>query len=226
MKKNLAAILVLVLILTSGCAQTGEKEETQCAECDEMCSAYYYYCPNCGNRLYSESNSEPIDYSDYGFENNYGFTEWLWIDGYDFSDSNNAYVKAYYRKHEVFTFENGYLQTRFFKEENNFSGEFSKGSLHTAMSYNIISNSVLIMSDNSTYDITNINMKGNVPIIYTNHNLYRNMGTSITDGTFIPTHFIDFSREPEIIESNTYFGKDVRIKYFIKSEYLEGYVIE
>ncbi len=226
MKRILAALLVLILILTSGCTQTGEKEETQCTECDEMCSAYYYYCPNCGNRLYSESNSETIDYTDFGFENMYELNEWISIERLDFTDINNAYIEVSYTWHEVFLFENGYLQTRLFKEANNFTGDFSKGSLRTAMGYNVISNVVLIMNDNSTYEITEINHYGNIPIIETNHTLYRNMGTSINDGRYIPTYFIDFSKTPERVEYNNYFGPNIRLKYYIKAEYLEGYTVE
>ena len=231
MKRILAIILIFMLIPLSGCSQDNQKEETLCSDCGESCSAYFYFCPNCGKRLASEGNNcetetdfSSIDYSDYGFENNYGFTELLWFDGYDFSDIDNAYVEAYYNGHKVLTFENGYLISRNFEKTNYFTGDFSKGDLSKTASYTIISNRLLSLYNHSTYEITNVSMKGNVPIIHTDHQQYT--GNYITDGTFIPTHFIDFSRTPEKVEYNTYFGPDVRMKYFIKSEYLEGYIEE
>ena len=230
MKKVTALILIALLILLSGCNSATSKI---CYACNESCSQEVKFCPNCGANLISsddefnfEIDSEPIDYGDFGFENTYGLTEWISITEYDFSDINNAYIEVSYRGHEVFLFENGYLQSRYFKEANYYSGDFSKGDLDTAMRYSVVSNSVLSMDDNSTYEITNISMKGNVPIIHTDHTLYRNMGTFITDGIFIPTQFIDFSKEPEIVEDHRYITPSLHVRYYIKTEYLEELQVE
>ena len=226
-------LFVLVSMVSAFMLSACSKEIEQiCHVCNEACSESASFCPNCGADLFiappketEEQEEEFVDYSDFGFQNNYGMNEWIYVSRYDFSDINNAYIITSYNGAEVLLFENEYLQIRSFEKENCYMGDFKKGKLETAIGYDMVSNTVLSLEDNSTYEIASMELKGDIPIIGTNHTLYRNAGEFVTDGWFIPTKFIDFSKEPEItyltINGVEYRGTSPDLKYYIKAEYLQ-----
>ena len=234
MKRALAVLLIIVIMLSlSACSSNSGK---LCHQCEE----YYFqdakYCPNCGADLnandWLEAGSEPVDYSDFGFQNNYGMTEWMEIDDYDFSDPQNAYVTCveWNSKFYIMKFEDGYLHTRKFtcySEQSDFyKDNFTVGELTDLYQYSVISNDLISLPDNSSYEIKYRVLENNIPIvsISLNYEEYFNDYT-IKNGRFIPKDFIDFSREPEIykekIPSALASTSKIHIKYYIKSSYIK-----
>lgn len=189
MKKIVTLILIASLVLISGCNANTKK----CHACENYHSKDAKFCPNCGVALLSvdeefdmsnKSELQLIDYSDFGFQNNYGMTEWMEIVDYDFSNKSEAFVIG---GGMVISLENGYLEERLFDSRTVFSGDRNDGELYNTERYNIVSNYVIEkqVTNYPTLEITDVEVVNNIPIIYTDEYHYP---------CLIPTYFIDFSR--------------------------------
>ncbi len=216
MKNVLSLILIASLILISGCSSISKI----CHICENSHPEDANYCPNCGVTLISdddeiESETQVIDYSDFGFQNNYGMTEWMEIKDYDFSNKSEAFVSVK-GGNMVISFENGYLEERLFSGTV-FSGNRNEGELYDTERFNIVSNYVIEkqITNYPTLELTEVELVNNIPIIHTDEYHYE---------CLIPTHFIDFSRtKMEQLEYNdVHIGKYyiTVYKYYIKEEFL------
>lgn len=174
------------------------------------------------NRNANQEDAFLKDYSDFGFQNNYGLTEWMEISAYDFSDKNNAYVivRANYM---VVSFENGYLEERLFSTYYRglsskciFEGNRNEGEFYNAEQYNVVSNYIIEkqITNFPTLEL-NVDIVSGIPIIETNEIHYP---------LLIPTEFIDWSRSFEESEYDPGYGYDVgysQIKYYINADFLQ-----
>lgn len=169
--------------------------------------------------LYDEP--EYTDYSDFGFFNNYGMTEWGKISGYSIDGTKDSFVYSYDAEmHDYFSFSDTFFRT--------YDDYLTKTVDHTA-SCRIEDNDTITFTtgdySGTAVMITERKVPHNIPIIVIecNENYW---GHRITDeGWYIPTDFIDLSRSPEK-GTITYDDGETEIveKYYIKEEYLENEV--
>lgn len=220
MKRILLSILIASQVLLSGCNFSSPK----CHVCQKKYPKDANFCPNCGSDVVSstdELKSEVTDFSNFGFQNDYGMTEWMEIIDFDFSNKTDAFVIVRSSNYVV-NFSNGYLEERYFSSDTReaekviFSGDRNKGELCGAEKYNVVSNYVIEkqITNYPTLELTEVNLVNNIPIIYTTENHYP---------CLIPTYFIDFSRieTDQIVHNDRYFNKyETVYKYYIKKEFL------
>lgn len=184
----------------------------------------------------------PVNYNDFGFINNYGLYEWLLIDKYDFSDINNPYVSVIreynssdeYAKIEyhVISLENNFYEKRNFENYVNiikeyllpaFKGKRESGELDVLSEYQTVNNYLIKIPqdyDHDIIEIKNVKCEKNIPIVSVvreeNIGSFKNF---TYDEVYIPTSFIDFSRKINVSVNDTL----VEIRYYIDSQYLEGF---
>lgn len=221
MKKLLALILAVVMIFSLAACGKEKEAEKYCFNCGEGISEIVAFCPYCGVDLsLSTENSftnAPIDYSEFGFQNNYNMTEWLEIDDYNFEDPNNAYVivrknSGYY----VRILENGYYTKKYFGSYNRdpiYKGDSNIGDTYDVYPYNIVNNYLIILQDtNKTKWEIDVIFESGIPIILNTKKRF-----DMDPVGFIPTNFIDWTRDVEWVEKdNGTFGGT--LKYYINCE--------
>lgn len=234
MKRLISLVLcvIIVILFVTGCSSdNNQKSDSEiCYNCGEYYVSNSNFCPMCGadlesHRIDNDDNTDHdihIDYSNFGFENLYNMTEWIEIERCVFNDSENPYIICdgsnghFY----VMNFQNNTFHTRDFYLYDSviYKGEFESGELVDLFDYTIVSNNLISLPDSSSYEIKELSLVKNIPIV----KLKLNRGKDYTDytvksGNFIPVQFIDFSKEPETVEGD--YGW-TSIKYYIKSEYL------
>lgn len=218
MKKIISSILIVsLLFILSAC---NSSKTTVCNNCGGKLKENAKFCSECGTELTVQNNtpetSESTDYSDFGFQNNHNMNQWIEIENYDFSDSQNAYIET--TSPMVVIFENNYLQKRYFSthpteidETKLSSGDGTVGELYgEPKKYEVSANDVLNFVSGGTLVIEDVKLERGIPIISTDEFHYE---------LVIPMYFIDFERGVEItdyvVNNGTY------IRYYIKPEYIK-----
>lgn len=222
MKK--ACIWIIVLIMLLGCSGCGQESAEvtmtydSCAYCGADITVDNNYCSNCG-KPNDDGASLEVDYSEFGLDNMFGMTEWIRIDNFDFTDHSNAYVAAgehYY----VINFANGYIEVRSFNSnfvheyKGHFYGDRTAGALCETLPYKMVSSHVMEfqLTNKRTAEITDVQIVEGIPLIY----VESNEPAADIEGCYIPTDFIDWTREP--ITSSMEFSP---IIYYVAEEYLK-----
>ena len=219
MKRLISFVLcvVTVTLFVTGCSNNNNQKlnlET-CYNCGEQYISNSNFCSKCGadlesHRIDNENGSNTnihVDYSNYGFINNYGMTEWLEIIEYNFDDPQNAYVVTPFQPFIV-NFDSDYLQLRLFEEGFRYTGDYSAGRLYGDPSaWQVVDNKILkldgandLLYSEELLEIQKIEIHSEIPLVYTEEDRFPMV---------IPTYFLDVSRDTT---SN---------RYYIKSEYLK-----
>lgn len=203
MKKVIAIFLSMVLISIL-CSCAVNSETMYCNGCGEEVKYGFTYCPYCGYQFaadmvgeYDEDllNQSP-DYSDFGFINNFGMTEYLGIDSWDFDDKDNAYVSIIFNANETCSYSiismgDTFLTEYEFTKGLDFTGDVADATLKPYYNeYNIINNKLLNEPYGASYtstQISKVTIDRGIPIL--------SMSTGGTTfgpkNYFIPTYFLD-----------------------------------
>lgn len=190
-----------MLLCLTGCNQTPAEDSVPpvlCAYCDADIAEVDNYCRHCGEPNDGGASLE-VDYSDFGFDNMYGMTEWIRIEDFDFADHRNAYVQAgdhYY----VINFANSYIEVRSFNSRymseytGHFYGDRTEGALRDAFPYKLVNSYMLEfqLTNKRNAEISDVNIIEGIPVIYVNSM----ESAADIDGCYIPTDFIDWTQEP------------------------------
>ena len=194
----------------------------------ESVSVYYYEQQELLKKALDEEtyeDSEPDeyavaeDYSNFGFENNFGMTEWISIAGYDFDDDGEMYVYAL-GWDQVVSFSDDFF--KFYEKYD----EYIENTVDSTADCSIKDNDTLTF-DSGTFSgtsmlITERKIKNNVPMINSEFTKnYWGHTMIIKDSAwFIPVEFVDAERSPEkgvIVNSKGDKGS----KFYLKSEYVQ-----
>lgn len=157
---------------------------------------------------------EEIDYSDFGFLNNYGMNEWMSISGYSIGDIDDSYV---YNCNEKFVFNDSFFKTFLIYNDD--------AELDNTAKCSIEDNDTITFTtgdySGTTMMITDRKMSHSIPIMVVECN-ESYWGHKIVDGTwFIPTDLIDWSRSPEKGTHTTEDGETKKVtKYYIDESFI------
>lgn len=190
-----------MLLCLTGCNQTPAEDSVPlvlCAYCDADIAEVDNYCRHCGEPNDGGASLE-VDYSDFGFDNMYGMTEWIRIEDYSLTDHGSAHVQAGERYY-VINFANGYIEVRAFNYSTyweyagHFYGNRTDGTLRDAFPYNLVNSYMLEfqLTNKRNAEITDVEIVEGIPIIY----IDSKEPAADIDGCYIPTDFIDWTREP------------------------------
>lgn len=246
MKKILSLILSVGICISITACSNGEREQitetTENLEIEqpteteadnaleeiESVSVFYYEQQKLlekalDEETYEESEPDELlmdtDYSYFGFENNFGMTEWLSIAGYDFDDEGEMYVYAL-GWDQVISFSDDIF--KFYEKYD----EYVDNTVDETADCSIKDNDTLSF-ESGTFNgtsmiITERKLKHNLPMInaeftknYWGHTMI------IKDSAwFIPIEFIDTERAPEkgVVVNST---GDKGTKFYLKSEYIQ-----
>ncbi len=211
MKKIIFLILMLAVVFThSSC---NSSKTPVCYNCGIKLNGSVNFCPECGIETDDTNDnfeiSETIDYSDFGFLNNYNMHQWIEIRNYNFEDWENAYIETYYTP-MVVIFENNYIYTRIpiTSDETGLSydGLISGKLYYGPEKYEVVSNNLIKNSSYGALEIIEVQIEKGIPIIHTDDSHFE---------TVIPMDFIDFKRGVDV---GNYTGF---ARYYIKPEYIK-----
>ena len=227
MKRLISLILCLftVTVFVTGCSNNNKQNPNleTCYNCGEQYIINSNFCPMCGANLEShridntgDTNSNvSIDYSDYGFINNYGMLEWIEIIDYNFEDPQNSYIETI--SPHVISFQNNYMQLHSFETHAghivNYKGDYSDGDLFgEPSSYSIVDNKTMKLDGSNGFlysakllEIQEVEIISGIPIIHTLEDRFEMV---------IPTYFIDNDREPVITDYETNNG--IVVRYYLE----------
>ncbi len=225
MKRIWIISIVLVLLLGCvGCSQAPVESTVEstvelesCAYCGAGVGAEDNYCSNCGEPNDGGASLE-VDYSGFSLDNMFGMTEWIRIEDFELTDHSNAYVEAgdhYY----VINFANGYIEVRSFNSNyrqeytGHFYGDRTEGALRDTHPYRLVSGYVMEfqLTNKRNAEITDVQIVEGIPIIFVDSS----EPAADIDGCYIPTDFIDWTREPVTA------GDLSPIMYYVSEEYLK-----
>lgn len=149
-----------------------------------------------GDSTVIENTNQLLDYSDFGFDNMYGFTEWIRIGesiyDYSFYFTESRPVINIYNDYYILNFENSYIEARYFEmPETFFTGDRSAGELEDVYQYNIINSSLIALNTSRAPNIEMTASSWNgMPLIELSIS-GDGYGVDFLEGIFIPTHFLD-----------------------------------
>ena len=149
-----------------------------------------------GDSTVIENAHHLLDYSDFGFDNMYGFTEWIRIGEsiYDcsFYFTESRPVINIYNYYYILNFENSYIEARYFEmPETFFTGDRSAGELEDVYQYNIINSSLIALNTSRAPNVEMTTSSWNgMPLMELSIS-GDGYGVDFLEGIFIPTHFLD-----------------------------------
>ena len=169
----------------------------------------------------TEIEDPVIDYSDLGFDYNYGMDTYLSIEGYHFDNYNNnksyVYVKAD-SGYKTYQFRNNYIKTIYWNDQDcNYdiydeNDSSSIGHSYTPLKFDLVDNDTIVYRQSlseGTITITDRKMVYGVPIL-----VIQDTKTS----WLLPTDFIDWSRSPA---KKTTSKQGEIIKYYINPDSIQ-----
>lgn len=155
----------------------------------------------------TEVEDPVIDYSDLGFDYNYGMDTYLSIQGYNFDhyNSNKSYVyvkakPAYY----TYQFRNNYKKSTEWNTKYcdysiyNENDSNSIGVTYTPLKFDLVDNDTIVYRQGlgeGTITITDRKMVYGVPILVI-QNDFSGISSDTKTSWLLPTDFIDWSRSP------------------------------
>ena len=165
---------------------------------------------NLSTTEHDHSSKQLFDYSDFGFDNMYGLTEWIHvgesIDDVDFYFTESRPVFNIYKYYYVINFENGYIEARYFDiPETFFTGDRSKGELEDVYSYDIINPSLITMNTDRAPNLEMaVSSWNGIPLIELSisGDGYR---TDFLEGVFVPTQFLDIEHSHILDDSSAVY---------------------
>ncbi|MGN0487918.1 MAG: hypothetical protein ACI4HO_01500 [Ruminococcus sp.] len=177
----------------------------------------------------TETEEPVIDYSDLGFDYNYGMDTYLSIEGYHFDhyNSNKSYVRVKADSgYNTYQFRNNYKKTIYWNDQDcNYdiydeNDSSSIGHSYTPQKFDLVDNDTIIYRDGlreGTITITDRKMVNGVPILITK-NVFS--GSYYGEDWLLPTDFIDWSRSP--VRKTTSKHGEI-IKYYINPDCIQLY---
>ena len=227
MKKVILTFLCVVLIsVLCSCVDNGETMSCDC--CGKEVEVGFTYCPYCSWLLtddaiweYDEEvlNQLP-DYSDFGFINNFGMTEYIGFEEWNFDDKDNAYISITFSSsgtpsYSIISMGDTFLTEYEFEKGFDFTGDVADAYFKPSYTeYNIINNKLLNEPYGATYtstQISEITLDKGIPIL----SISTGGTTFWPENYFIPTYFLD-TDAPDFIQWENY-----EVKFKIKPELLE-----
>ncbi len=231
--KNFIAVLLSIVLIFILCS-CGNNGKITCYNCGKEVSEDSTYCNHCSCFLADETDiitdeelsTQPTDYSDFGFINNFGMTEFIKIKSYNFDDKNNAYVilegEGWYN---VVSIKNhNYLEDSRFTAGTAgkmYSGDLVEGSQYSTTAYTVVNNRSLIVqpeySSNKNITITDVKIVKGIPII-----TFDGMNTPFEEGWNIPAYFLSLENPEVTVVGQKGLSTIYEYKYFIKPELIYG----